>query len=38
MVSAVLVNAGLLLPAFLLHPEVVKVGGIIFRTSEEKRE
>jgi hypothetical protein len=38
MVSAVLVNAGLLLPAFLLHPEVVKVQGVIFRKKEEKTE
>jgi hypothetical protein len=37
MVSAVLVNAGLLLPAFLLHPEVVKVEGILFRRRRKRQ-
>jgi hypothetical protein len=38
MVSAVLLNAGLLLPAFVLHPDVNKVEGILFRTKQKEPE
>jgi hypothetical protein len=38
MVSTALVNAVMVLPTFLLHPEVVTAEGVIFPKKAETRE